>query len=50
MRACILEFGPGATDGWLAPGDTLCVDDTLCVGDTIELTIDRLGALTTPIR
>ncbi|MFQ5414338.1 MAG: fumarylacetoacetate hydrolase family protein [Phycisphaerae bacterium] len=34
---CILELGPEATDGWLEPGDT------------IELEIDRLGVLTTPI-
>ncbi len=35
---CILELGPDTTDGWLEPGDT------------IELEIDRLGILTTPIR
>ena len=35
---CILELGPEATAGWLEPGDT------------IELEIDRLGTLTTPIR
>ncbi|HEY3243239.1 MAG TPA: fumarylacetoacetate hydrolase family protein, partial [Phycisphaerae bacterium] len=34
---CILELGPENTDGWLQPGDT------------IELEIDRLGILTTPI-
>ncbi|MFQ5489843.1 MAG: fumarylacetoacetate hydrolase family protein [Phycisphaerae bacterium] len=34
---CILELGPDTTDGWLEPGDT------------IELEIDRLGILTTPI-
>ena len=34
---CILEIGPEASDGWLEPGDT------------IELEIDRLGVLTTPI-
>ncbi|MCH7813927.1 MAG: fumarylacetoacetate hydrolase family protein, partial [Planctomycetes bacterium] len=34
---CILELGPETTDGWLQPGDT------------IELEIDRLGTLTTPI-
>jgi 2-keto-4-pentenoate hydratase/2-oxohepta-3-ene-1,7-dioic acid hydratase in catechol pathway len=34
---CILELGPEATDGWLKPGDT------------IELEIERLGTLTTPI-
>jgi fumarylacetoacetate (FAA) hydrolase len=34
---CILELGPETTDGWLEPGDT------------IELEIDRLGVLTTPI-
>ena len=34
---CILELGPENTGGWLAPGDT------------IELEIDRLGTLTTPI-
>ncbi|HUU83378.1 MAG TPA: fumarylacetoacetate hydrolase family protein [Phycisphaerae bacterium] len=34
---CILELGPENTDGWLEPGDT------------IELEIDRLGTLTTPI-
>jgi fumarylacetoacetate (FAA) hydrolase len=34
---CILEQGPEKTDGWLAPGDT------------IELEIERLGTLTTPI-
>ncbi|MCP4246901.1 MAG: fumarylacetoacetate hydrolase family protein [bacterium] len=34
---CILELGPETTDGWLEPGDT------------IELEIDRLGTLTTPI-
>lgn len=34
---CILELGPDNTDGWLEPGDT------------IELEIDRLGTLTTPI-
>lgn len=35
---CILELGPEATDGWLQPGDA------------IELEIERLGTLTTPIR
>ncbi len=35
---CILELGPENTDGWLEPGDT------------IELEIDRLGILTTPIQ
>jgi fumarylacetoacetate (FAA) hydrolase len=35
---CILELGPENTDGWLEPGDT------------IELEIDRLGVLTTPIQ
>ncbi len=34
---CILELGAENTDGWLEPGDT------------IELEIDRLGVLTTPI-
>lgn len=34
---CILELGPEATDGWLEPGDT------------IELDIERIGVLTTPI-
>jgi 2-keto-4-pentenoate hydratase/2-oxohepta-3-ene-1,7-dioic acid hydratase in catechol pathway len=34
---CILELGPETTDGWLQPGDT------------IELEIDRLGVLATPI-
>ena len=34
---CILELGPEATDGWLEPGDF------------VELEIDRLGTLTTPI-
>jgi len=34
---CILELGPEVTDGWLEPGDT------------IELEIERLGTLTTPI-
>lgn len=34
---CILELGPDTTGGWLEPGDT------------IELEIDRLGVLTTPI-
>ena len=34
---CILELGPEKTDGWLEPGDT------------IELEIERLGTLTTPI-
>ena len=34
---CILEVRPENTDGWLEPGDT------------IELEIDRLGTLTTPI-
>ncbi len=34
---CILELGPDNTGGWLEPGDT------------IELEIDRLGILTTPI-
>ncbi len=34
---CILELGPENTGGWLEPGDT------------IELEIDRLGTLTTPI-
>lgn len=34
---CILELGSETTDGWLEPGDT------------IELEIDRLGVLTTPI-
>lgn len=34
---CILELGPDNTSGWLEPGDT------------IELEIDRLGILTTPI-
>lgn len=34
---CILELGPDSTGGWLEPGDT------------IELEIDRLGILTTPI-
>ncbi len=35
---CILELGAENTGGWLLPGDT------------IELEIDRLGKLTTPIR
>jgi 2-keto-4-pentenoate hydratase/2-oxohepta-3-ene-1,7-dioic acid hydratase in catechol pathway len=34
---CILELGPDTTDGWLN------------VGDTIELEIERLGRLSTPI-
>jgi fumarylacetoacetate (FAA) hydrolase len=34
---CILELGPENTGGWLVPGDT------------IELEIDRLGVLTTPV-
>lgn len=34
---CILELGPEKTGGWLEPGDT------------IDLEIDRLGTLTTPI-
>ena len=34
---CILELGPETTDGWLEPGDT------------VELEVDRLGVLTTPI-
>ncbi len=34
---CILELGPEATDGWLQPGDM------------IELEIDQLGILTTPV-
>lgn len=34
---CILELGAEKTDGWLQPGDT------------IELEIERLGVLTTPI-
>lgn len=34
---CILELGPENTGGWLVPGDT------------IELEIERLGVLTTPI-
>jgi fumarylacetoacetate (FAA) hydrolase len=34
---CILELGPEKTDGWLKPGDT------------IELEIERLGVLTSPI-
>lgn len=34
---CILELGPEKTDGWLEPGDT------------IELEIERLGTLTTPV-
>lgn len=34
---CILELGPDTTDGWLTPGDT------------IELEIEELGVLTTPI-
>jgi 2-keto-4-pentenoate hydratase/2-oxohepta-3-ene-1,7-dioic acid hydratase in catechol pathway len=34
---CILELGPENTEGWLVPGDT------------IELEIERLGTLTTPI-
>ncbi len=34
---CILELGPDNTGGWLEPGDT------------IELEIDQLGILTTPI-
>jgi len=34
---CILELGPEKTDGWLQPGDT------------IELEIERLGVLTSPI-
>lgn len=35
---CILELGPETTGGWLEPGDT------------IELEIERLGVLTTPIQ
>ncbi len=35
---CILELGPESAGGWLQPGDT------------IELEIERLGTLTTPIR
>ena len=34
---CILELGPETTGGWLEPGDA------------IELEIDRVGTLTTPI-
>jgi len=34
---CILELGPENTGGWLKPGDT------------VELEIDRLGVLRTPI-
>lgn len=34
---CILEIGPEAAGGWLRPGDT------------VELEIDRLGTLTSPI-
>lgn len=34
---CILELGPEATDGWLKPGDVM------------ELEIERLGVLTSPI-
>ncbi len=34
---CILELGPETTGGWLEPGDT------------VELEIDRVGTLTTPI-
>jgi fumarylacetoacetate (FAA) hydrolase len=34
---CILELGPENAGGWLEPGDT------------IELEIERLGTLTTPI-
>ncbi len=34
---CILELGPENTGGWLKPGDT------------IEIEIERLGVLTTPI-
>ncbi len=34
---CILELGPEKTDGWLKPGDVM------------ELEIERLGTLTTPI-
>lgn len=34
---CILELGPENTDGWLE------------AGDTIELEIERLGTLTTPV-
>ncbi len=34
---CILELGPDVAGGWLEPGDT------------IELEIDRLGVLTTPV-
>lgn len=34
---CILELGPEAVGGWLKPGDTM------------ELEIERLGVLTTPI-
>ena len=34
---CILELGPEAVGGWLQPGDT------------IEMEIERLGVLTTPI-
>jgi len=34
---CILELGPEKTDGWLKPGDR------------IELEIERLGVLTSPI-
>ncbi len=34
---CILELGADTTDGWLTPGDT------------IELEIERLGVLTTPV-
>jgi fumarylacetoacetate (FAA) hydrolase len=35
---CILELGPEAVGGWLRPGDT------------IELEIERLGTLTSPIK
>ena len=34
---CILELGPENTGGWLKPGDT------------IDIEIERLGVLTTPI-
>ena len=34
---CILELGPANTDGWLEPGDV------------IELEIERIGVLRTPI-
>jgi fumarylacetoacetate (FAA) hydrolase len=34
---CILELGPDKTDGWLEPGDV------------IELEIERIGVLRTPI-